>query len=70
MNEKQNQLNQDSLNQEQTQEVDGDEEMSSEEWLKQSNKVLEILGATRTFKNAGNGFVMPYKMPSEETEEE
>ncbi len=70
MNEKQNQLNQDSLNQEQTQEVDGDEEMSSEEWLKQSNKVLEILGATRTFKNAGKCFVMPYKMPSEETEEE
>lgn len=70
MKQKQNQLNQDSLNQEQTQEVDGNERMSLKEWHEHSDEILKIIGGTRTFKNAGKCFVMPYKMPSEETEEE
>jgi hypothetical protein len=56
----------DSLHIEKTQEEDGEERMSSKEWLEHSNRTLEILGIKeRTFKNAGKCFVMPYRKPSE-----
>lgn len=54
----------DSLNLENTQEDDGDERMTNEEWLEYSNRTLEILGVKeRTFKNVGKCFMMPYKKP-------
>lgn len=54
----------DSLNLKKTQEDDGDERMTNEEWLQHSNRTLEILGIKeRSFKNAGKCFVMPYRKP-------
>lgn len=54
----------DSLNLKKTQEDDGDERMTNEEWLQHSNRTLEILGIKeRTFKNAGKCFVMTYNKP-------
>ncbi len=55
----------DSLHIEKTQEEDGDEKMTNEEWLEHSNRTLGILGIKeRTFKNAGKCFVMPYRKPN------
>ncbi len=54
----------DSLNLKKTQEDDGDERMTNEEWLEHSKRTLVILGIKeRTFKNTGKCFVMPYKKP-------
>ena len=56
----------DSLNLKKTQEDDGDERMTNEEWLQHSNRTLEILGIKdRTFKNVGKCFVIPYKKPKQ-----
>ena len=57
----------DSLNQEQTNQVDEDERMTPEEWLEHSNEIMEMLGIKeRCFKNAGKCFVMPYRKPNNE----
>jgi hypothetical protein len=52
----------DSLNLKKTQEVDGEEIMTAEEWLDYSNELMEIMGATRDYSDAGKCFVMPYRM--------
>ena len=56
----------DLLNQEQTNQVDEDERMTPEEWLDYSNELMEIMGATWDFSNAGKCFVMPYMKPNNE----
>ena len=61
MNEKQNQLNQDSLNQEQTKKANGKEAMSLEEWQKSREDIGKLLNAKWDFSEAGKTFVMPYK---------
>ena len=54
----------DSLHIKKTQEEDGDEKMTKEEWLEFSNEIMAILGVKeRTFTDAGKCFVMPYKKP-------
>ena len=55
----------DSLNLKKTQEDDREEKMSSEEWLDYLDRLQKITGATRSFKNAGKCFVIPYKKPKQ-----
>jgi hypothetical protein len=62
--ETENETKVDSLHTEKTQEADGDEKMTNEEWLEFSNEIMAILGVKeRTFTDAGKCFVMPYKKP-------
>jgi hypothetical protein len=53
----------DSSNLEQTQKDNEDEIMTAEEWLNYSNEIMEIMGATRDYSDAGKCFVMPYRKP-------
>ena len=55
----------DSLHIEKTQEEDEDERMTPKEWLDYSNELMEIMGATWDFSDAGKCFVMPYRKPPE-----
>ncbi len=61
--ENQEETKEDALNLEQNQQDNDDERMTPEEWLEYSNEIMEIIGATRDFTDAGKCFVMPYRKP-------
>ena len=59
MKPEQEQSNQDTSNQELTQEANGEETTSLEEWKRRTERAMEILGGERDFSRAGKTFVMP-----------